>query len=159
MGGTGRSWAGLSTTGHQTLVPHPIPLSPRPAPSPVQADCSLTSEQEQGSEPNQAPALPIRLPTACPLPAHSLPIACSPCFPCPAHSEGPVPGNGRVNFLGLDLEEQQARVGQWVLLFLGVTLLVATLVLTQRLFSIRRHSLHQPHHGPQFGSEVELRHS
>uniref|UniRef100_A0A8C8XW33 Angiotensin-converting enzyme n=1 Tax=Panthera leo TaxID=9689 RepID=A0A8C8XW33_PANLE len=79
--------------------------------------------------------------------------------PNSAHSEGPVPGNGRVNFLGLDLEEQQARVGQWVLLFLGVTLLVATLVLTQRLFSIRRHSLHQPHHGPQFGSEVELRHS
>uniref|UniRef100_A0A667J0K3 Angiotensin-converting enzyme n=1 Tax=Lynx canadensis TaxID=61383 RepID=A0A667J0K3_LYNCA len=79
--------------------------------------------------------------------------------PNSALSEGPVPGNGRVNFLGLDLEEQQARVGQWVLLFLGITLLVATLVLTQRLFSIRRHSLHQPHHGPQFGSEVELRHS
>ena len=65
-------------------------------------------------------------------------------------------GSGRVNFLGLNLEEQQARVGQWVLLFLGVALLVATLGLTQRLFSIRHHSLRRPHRGPQFGSEVEL---
>lgn len=80
-------------------------------------------------------------------------------LPCPARSEGSFLGTGRANFLGLDLEEQQARVGQWVLLFLGVTLLVATLVLTQRLFSLRRHHLRQPHHGPQFGSEVELRHS
>uniref|UniRef100_A0A8C2RR85 Angiotensin-converting enzyme n=1 Tax=Capra hircus TaxID=9925 RepID=A0A8C2RR85_CAPHI len=56
-------------------------------------------------------------------------------------------------------QEQQARVGQWVLLFLGVALLVATLGLTQRLFSIRHHSLRRPHRGPQFGSEVELRHS
>lgn len=77
----------------------------------------------------------------------------------PARLEGPVVGSGRVNFLGLDLEEQQARVGQWVLLFLGVALLVATLGLTQRLFSIRHHSLRRPHRGPQFGSEVELRHS
>ncbi|KAF6092029.1 angiotensin I converting enzyme [Phyllostomus discolor] len=79
--------------------------------------------------------------------------------PDSAHSEGSFLGNGRVNFLGLDLDEQQARVGQWVLLFLGVALLVATLGLTQRLFSIRHHRLHRPHHGPQFGSEVELRHS
>lgn len=50
-------------------------------------------------------------------------------------------------------------MGQWVLLFLGVALLVATLGLTQRLFSIRHRRLHRPHHGPQFGSEVELRHS
>ncbi|XP_051035002.1 angiotensin-converting enzyme isoform X2 [Phodopus roborovskii] len=42
----------------------------------------------------------------------------------------------------------------------GVSLLVATLGLTHRLFSIRQHhSLHRPHRGPQFGSEVELRHS
>ncbi|XP_006897856.1 PREDICTED: angiotensin-converting enzyme-like isoform X2 [Elephantulus edwardii] len=68
-------------------------------------------------------------------------------------------GSGRVNFLGLDLEPYQARVGQWMLLFLGIALLVATLGLTQRLFSIRRHGLHRPHRGPQFGSEVELRHS
>uniref|UniRef100_A0A673VUI6 Angiotensin-converting enzyme n=1 Tax=Suricata suricatta TaxID=37032 RepID=A0A673VUI6_SURSU len=79
--------------------------------------------------------------------------------PNSARSEGPFPGNGRVNFLGLDLDEQQARVGQWVLLVLGVVLLVATLGLTQRLFSIRRRSLRQSHRGPQFGSEVELRHS
>lgn len=59
----------------------------------------------------------------------------------------------------MNLEPQQARVGQWVLLFLGVALLVATVGLTQRLFSIRNHSLHRPHRGPQFGSEVELRHS
>lgn len=50
-------------------------------------------------------------------------------------------------------------MGQWALLFLGVALLVATLGLTQRLFSIRQHSLRRPHRGPQFGSEVELRHS
>ena len=73
--------------------------------------------------------------------------------------EDSFPGSGRVNFLGLSLEEEQARVGQWVLLFLGVALLVATLGLTQRLFSIRHRSLHQPHPEPQFGSEVELRHS
>jgi len=60
--------------------------------------------------------------------------------PTSARSEGPFPGTGRVNFL-------------------GVALLVATLGLTQRLFSIRHHSLHRPHRGPQFGSEVELRHS
>uniref|UniRef100_A0A452URE9 Angiotensin-converting enzyme n=1 Tax=Ursus maritimus TaxID=29073 RepID=A0A452URE9_URSMA len=34
--------------------------------------------------------------------------------PNSARSEGPFLGTGRVNFLGLDLEEQQARVGQWV---------------------------------------------
>ncbi|NP_001193597.1 angiotensin-converting enzyme precursor [Bos taurus] len=79
--------------------------------------------------------------------------------PNSARLEGPFVGSGRVNFLGLNLEEQQARVGQWVLLFLGVALLVATLGLTQRLFSIRHHSLRRPHRGPQFGSEVELRHS
>jgi peptidyl-dipeptidase A len=73
--------------------------------------------------------------------------------------EGSSPDSGLVNFLGMNLEPQQARVGQWVLLFLGVALLVATLGLTQRLCSIRRHSLHQSHRGPQFGSEVELRHS
>ncbi|XP_042138912.1 angiotensin-converting enzyme isoform X2 [Peromyscus maniculatus bairdii] len=77
-----------------------------------------------------------------------------------ARSEGPFPESGRVNFLGMYLEPQQARVGQWVLLFLGATLLVATLGLTHRLFSIRQHhSLRRPHRGPQFGSEVELRHS
>ncbi|XP_059127939.1 angiotensin-converting enzyme [Peromyscus eremicus] len=77
-----------------------------------------------------------------------------------ARSEGPFPESGRVNFLGMYLEPQQARVGQWVLLFLGVTLLVATLGLTHRLFSIRQHhGLRRPHRGPQFGSEVELRHS
>ncbi|XP_012658395.1 angiotensin-converting enzyme isoform X2 [Otolemur garnettii] len=79
--------------------------------------------------------------------------------PDSARSEGPVPDTGRVNFLGLNLDAQQARVGQWVLLFLGVALLVATLGLTQRLFSIRHHSIRRPHRGPQFGSEVELRHS
>lgn len=81
--------------------------------------------------------------------------------PNTARSEGPFPESGRVNFLGMYLEPQQARVGQWVLLFLGVSLLVATLGLTHRLFSIRQHghSLHRPHRGPQFGSEVELRHS
>lgn len=79
--------------------------------------------------------------------------------PFPARSEGSFPGSGRVSFLGLNLEEQQARVGQWVLLVLGVALLVATLGLAYRLFSIRHHSLHHPHRGPQFGSEVELRHS
>ncbi|XP_044936818.1 angiotensin-converting enzyme isoform X1 [Mustela putorius furo] len=79
--------------------------------------------------------------------------------PNSARSEGPFPGSGRVSFLGLQLDEQQARVGQWALLFLGVALLVATLGLTQRLFSIRQHSLRRPHRGPQFGSEVELRHS
>ncbi|XP_077019651.1 angiotensin-converting enzyme isoform X6 [Tamandua tetradactyla] len=77
--------------------------------------------------------------------------------PYSASSEGSFPVTSRVNFLGLDLEAHQARVGQWVLLFLGVALLVATLGLTQRLFSIRRRSLRQPHRGPQFGSEVELR--
>lgn len=55
----------------------------------------------------------------------------------------------------MNLEPQQARMGQWVLLFLGGALLVATLGLTQQLFSRRHHSLRQP----QFGSEVELRHS
>ncbi|XP_020136466.2 angiotensin-converting enzyme isoform X1 [Microcebus murinus] len=79
--------------------------------------------------------------------------------PDSARAEGTQPNAGRVNFLGLNLDEQQARVGQWVLLFLGVALLVATLGLTQRLFSIRQHSLHRPHRRPQFGSEVELRHS
>nr|XP_012299551.1 angiotensin-converting enzyme isoform X1 [Aotus nancymaae] len=79
--------------------------------------------------------------------------------PNSARSEEPLPDSGRVSFLGLDLEPQQARVGQWLLLFLGIALLVATLGLSQRLFSIRHHSLRQPHHGPQFGSEVELRHS
>ncbi|OWK14596.1 ACE, partial [Cervus elaphus hippelaphus] len=79
--------------------------------------------------------------------------------PNSARLEGSFAGPSRVNFLGLNLEEQQARVGQWVLLFLGVALLVATLGLTQRLFSIRHHSFRRPHHGPQFGSEVELRHS
>ncbi|XP_060242521.1 angiotensin-converting enzyme isoform X2 [Meriones unguiculatus] len=77
-----------------------------------------------------------------------------------ARSEGSFPESGRVNFLGMYLEPQQARVGQWVLLFLGVALLVATLGLAHRLFSIHNHhSLHRPHRGPQFGSEVELRHS
>uniref|UniRef100_A0A8C9CGF5 Angiotensin-converting enzyme n=1 Tax=Phocoena sinus TaxID=42100 RepID=A0A8C9CGF5_PHOSS len=80
-------------------------------------------------------------------------------MPNSARSEGSFPGSGRVSFLGLNLEEQQARVGQWVLLVLGVALLVATLGLAYRLFSIRHHSLHHPHRGPQFGSEVELRHS
>ncbi|XP_029068878.1 angiotensin-converting enzyme isoform X5 [Monodon monoceros] len=80
-------------------------------------------------------------------------------MPNSARSECSFPGSGRVSFLGLNLEEQQARVGQWVLLFLGVALLVATLGLAYRLFSIRHHSLHHPHRGPQFGSEVELRHS
>uniref|UniRef100_A0A2K6G9P4 Angiotensin-converting enzyme n=1 Tax=Propithecus coquereli TaxID=379532 RepID=A0A2K6G9P4_PROCO len=79
--------------------------------------------------------------------------------PDSARAESPQPDTGRVNFLGLNLDEQQARVGQWVLLFLCVALLVATLGLTQRLFSIRHHSLHRPHRRPQFGSEVELRHS
>ncbi|XP_061000303.1 angiotensin-converting enzyme isoform X3 [Dama dama] len=79
--------------------------------------------------------------------------------PNSARLEGSFAGPSRVNFLGLNLEEQQARVGQWVLLFLGVALLVATLGLTQRLFSIRHHSFRRPHGGPQFGSEVELRHS
>ncbi|XP_046530239.1 angiotensin-converting enzyme isoform X2 [Equus quagga] len=79
--------------------------------------------------------------------------------PNSARSEASFLGTGRVNFLGLNLEEQQARVGQWMLLFLGVALLVATLGLTQRLFSIRQYSLRQPHRGPQFGSEVELRRS
>lgn len=79
--------------------------------------------------------------------------------PFPARSEASFPGSGRVSFLGLNLEEQQARVGQWVLLFLGVALLVATLGLAYRLFSIRHHSLHHPHSGSQFGSDVELRQS
>ncbi|XP_004374294.1 angiotensin-converting enzyme-like isoform X2 [Trichechus manatus latirostris] len=79
--------------------------------------------------------------------------------PNSARSEASLTGSGRVNFLGLDLEAHQARVGQWVLLFLGVALLVATLGLTQRLFSIRQHSLRHLQRGPQFGSEVELRHS
>ncbi|XP_011925949.1 PREDICTED: angiotensin-converting enzyme isoform X2 [Cercocebus atys] len=79
--------------------------------------------------------------------------------PNSARSEGPLPDSGRVSFLGLDLDAQQARVGQWLLLFLGIALLVATLGLSQRLFSIRHQSLHQHPQGPQFGSEVELRHS
>ncbi|XP_075846496.1 angiotensin-converting enzyme [Microtus pennsylvanicus] len=80
--------------------------------------------------------------------------------PNTARSEGPFPESDRVNFLGMYLEPQQARVGQWVLLFLGVSLLVATLGLTHRLFTIRQHhSFRRPHRGPQFGSEVELRHS
>ncbi|EAW94319.1 angiotensin-converting enzyme isoform X1 [Homo sapiens] len=79
--------------------------------------------------------------------------------PNSARSEGPLPDSGRVSFLGLDLDAQQARVGQWLLLFLGIALLVATLGLSQRLFSIRHRSLHRHSHGPQFGSEVELRHS
>uniref|UniRef100_A0A8C3WS33 Angiotensin-converting enzyme n=1 Tax=Catagonus wagneri TaxID=51154 RepID=A0A8C3WS33_9CETA len=79
--------------------------------------------------------------------------------PDSARLEGSFVGTGRVNFLGLNLEEQQARVGQWVLLVLGVTLLVATMGLAQRLFSIRHQILHRTHRGPQFGSEVELRHS
>ncbi|KAM4843363.1 angiotensin-converting enzyme isoform 1-T1 [Thomomys bottae] len=79
--------------------------------------------------------------------------------PNSARSEDSFSDSGLINFLGMNLEPQQARVGQWVLLFLGVALLVVTLGLTQRLFSIRSHSFHQPHHGPQFGSEVELRHS
>ncbi|XP_037347809.1 angiotensin-converting enzyme isoform X1 [Talpa occidentalis] len=85
------------------------------------------------------------------LPYTALPVS------CPGRSEGSLTDTGRVNFLGLDLDEHQARVGQWILLFLGVALLVATLGLSQRLFSIRKHSFR--HHGPQFGSEVELRHS
>ncbi|KAM5273112.1 angiotensin-converting enzyme isoform 2-T2 [Ctenodactylus gundi] len=79
--------------------------------------------------------------------------------PNSARPEGSFSDSGRVNFLGMNLEPEQARVGQWVLLFLGVALLVATLGLTQRLFSIRYPSLRRPHRGPQFGSEVELRHS
>ncbi|XP_023049783.1 angiotensin-converting enzyme isoform X3 [Piliocolobus tephrosceles] len=79
--------------------------------------------------------------------------------PNSARSEGPLPDSGRVSFLGLDLDAQQARVGQWLLLFLGIALLVATLGLSQRLFSIRHQSLQQHPQGPQFGSEVELRHS
>ncbi|XP_011803323.1 PREDICTED: angiotensin-converting enzyme isoform X3 [Colobus angolensis palliatus] len=79
--------------------------------------------------------------------------------PNSARSEGPLPDSGRVSFLGLDLDAQQARVGQWLLLFLGIALLVATLGLSQRLFSIRHQSLRQHPQGPQFGSEVELRHS
>uniref|UniRef100_A0A2K5XHN8 Angiotensin-converting enzyme n=1 Tax=Mandrillus leucophaeus TaxID=9568 RepID=A0A2K5XHN8_MANLE len=79
--------------------------------------------------------------------------------PNSARSEGPLPDSGRVSFLGLDLDAQQARVGQWLLLFLGIALLVATLGLSQRLFSIRHQSLHRHPQGPQFGSEVELRHS
>ncbi|KAM6163158.1 angiotensin-converting enzyme-like isoform 2-T2 [Rhynchocyon petersi] len=75
----------------------------------------------------------------------------------PHSARSEVAGTGRVSFLGMEMEPHQARVGQWVLLFLGVALLVATLGLAQRLFSIRR--LHRPHGGPQFGSEVELRHS
>ncbi|XP_051014842.1 angiotensin-converting enzyme [Acomys russatus] len=77
-----------------------------------------------------------------------------------ARSESSIAESDRVNFLGMYLEPQQARVGQWVLLFLGVALLVATLGLAHRLFNIHNHhSLRRPHHGPQFGSEVELRHS
>lgn len=102
------------------------------------------------------PAQPLPATLPCPLPC---PPPCFPCFSCSARTEGSYLGNSRVNFLGLNLEEQQARVGQWVLLFLGVALLVATLGLTQRLFSIRHHTVHRPHRGPQFGSEVELRHS
>ncbi|XP_069883830.1 angiotensin-converting enzyme isoform X2 [Dipodomys merriami] len=79
--------------------------------------------------------------------------------PNSARSEDSFPDSGLVNFLGMNLEPQQARVGQWVLLFLGVALLVVTLGLAQRVCSIRSHTFHQPHHGPQFGSEVELRHS
>ncbi|XP_042639493.1 angiotensin-converting enzyme [Orycteropus afer afer] len=79
--------------------------------------------------------------------------------PNSARSAAPSAGSSHVNFLGMELEPYQARVGQWVLLFLGVALLVASLGLTQRLFSIRHQSLHRPHRGPQFGSEVELRHS
>ncbi|XP_057571065.1 angiotensin-converting enzyme isoform X2 [Hippopotamus amphibius kiboko] len=79
--------------------------------------------------------------------------------PNSARLEASFPGTGRVNFLGLSLEEPQARVGQWLLLFLGVALLVATLGLTQRLFSIRHRGVRRPRRGPQFGSEVELRHS
>ncbi|XP_008844827.1 angiotensin-converting enzyme [Nannospalax galili] len=79
--------------------------------------------------------------------------------PNTARSEGPFSDSGHVNFLGMNLEPQQARVGQWVLLFLGIALLVATLGLTQRLFSIRKYNIRWPHRGPQFGSEVELRHS
>ncbi|XP_033039941.1 angiotensin-converting enzyme isoform X2 [Trachypithecus francoisi] len=79
--------------------------------------------------------------------------------PNSARSEGPLPDSGRVSFLGLDLDAQQARVGQWLLLFLGIALLVATLGLSQRLLSIRHQSLRQHPQGPQFGSEVELRHS
>nr|XP_008010357.2 angiotensin-converting enzyme isoform X3 [Chlorocebus sabaeus] len=79
--------------------------------------------------------------------------------PNSARSEGPLPDSGRVSFLGLDLDAQQARVGQWLLLFLSIALLVATLGLSQRLFSIRHQSLHRHPQGPQFGSEVELRHS
>lgn len=80
-------------------------------------------------------------------------------FPCSAPVEDGSLDNGRVNFLGMNLEEQQARVGQWVLLFLGVALLVATLGLVHRLCIIRKHNHHHMHHEPQFGSEVELRHS
>ncbi|XP_021068150.1 angiotensin-converting enzyme [Mus pahari] len=80
--------------------------------------------------------------------------------PNTARAEGSTAESNLVNFLGLNLEPQQARVGQWVLLFLGVSLLVATVGLAHRLYNIRnRHSLHRPHRGPQFGSEVELRHS
>ncbi|XP_023569948.1 angiotensin-converting enzyme isoform X1 [Octodon degus] len=75
--------------------------------------------------------------------------------PASARSENFFSASDRVNFLGMSLEPQQARMGQWVLLFLGVALLVATVGLAQRLFSIRHHRLRQP----QFGSEVELRHS
>ncbi|EDL34253.1 angiotensin I converting enzyme (peptidyl-dipeptidase A) 1, isoform CRA_a [Mus musculus] len=80
--------------------------------------------------------------------------------PNTARAEGSTAESNRVNFLGLYLEPQQARVGQWVLLFLGVALLVATVGLAHRLYNIRNHhSLRRPHRGPQFGSEVELRHS
>lgn len=80
--------------------------------------------------------------------------------PSTARAEGSFPESTRVNFLGMYLEPQQARVGQWVLLFLGVALLVATVGLAHRLYNIHNHhSLRRPHRGPQFGSEVELRHS
>ncbi|EDM06349.1 angiotensin I converting enzyme (peptidyl-dipeptidase A) 1, isoform CRA_b [Rattus norvegicus] len=80
--------------------------------------------------------------------------------PNTARAEGSLPESSRVNFLGMYLEPQQARVGQWVLLFLGVALLVATVGLAHRLYNIHNHhSLRRPHRGPQFGSEVELRHS
>lgn len=144
----GRSWAGLSTTGRRTRV-----LPPTWAPAGPGARSGLDPPRfgQVGSWLLAGLGKPARGPS----PAHrpALPP------PAPARLEGSFAGTGRVNFLGLNLEEQQARVGQWVLLFLGVTLLVATMGLTQRLFSIRHQILRRTHRGPQFGSEVELRHS
>uniref|UniRef100_F6S8L7 Angiotensin-converting enzyme n=1 Tax=Ornithorhynchus anatinus TaxID=9258 RepID=F6S8L7_ORNAN len=64
-----------------------------------------------------------------------------------------APTSSKVNFLGMSLEPGQASAGQWILLVIGLLSLVGVVGLSVHLFFRKRAET------PQFGSEVELRHS